>query len=228
MLGRLEPSGMHPVRAAAGPSARRFRVAGGEAGKRTLDLVLAGLGLVLAAPLLVAVVAAIKLGDGGPVLYRQARAGRHARPFTLLKFRTMRVGAVRAVPCQGPRPPQAVAGDPRVTAVGRWLRRSSLDELPQLWNVLRGEMSLVGPRPHALGHAAYYAARVPAYRLRHAVKPGLTGWAQVNGLRGPTPTAACMAARVRFDLEYVARRSFAFDLRIVAATALCLAHPNAH
>jgi lipopolysaccharide/colanic/teichoic acid biosynthesis glycosyltransferase len=177
--------------------------------KRVLDLAGAGLALLLAGPLLLLAALAIKLDDRGPVLYRQRRVGRHGQEFDLLKLRTMVVGAE----AQGAG--WAVnEGDPRITRAGRVLRRLSLDELPQLWNVVRGEMSLVGPRPTL----AYQVERyTPRQRRRLEVKPGITGWAQVQG-RARVP----WDDRIEFDVWYVEHRSLWLDLRILARTPMAL------
>jgi putative colanic acid biosynthesis UDP-glucose lipid carrier transferase len=169
--------------------------------------------LVLTLPLMVAIAAAIRLDTPGPALFRQTRRGLDNRPFAILKFRTM-------VHVPGPERtvPQARRRDPRVTRVGRVLRRSSLDELPQLFNVLRGEMSLVGPRPHALAHAARYAALIAGCAERHRVPPCITGWTHVHGHRGETETLAKMQRRVDHDLAYIAHRSLRLDLRILLLT----------
>ena len=155
----------------------------------------------------------IKLDSRGPVLFRQPRFGFNNNLVNVLKFRTMYADRP-----EEPGVPQATRNDPRVTRVGRFLRRSSLDELPQLWNVLKGEMSLVGPRPHAVDHNRHYAAMIDEYLGRHRVKPGMTGWAQVNGLRGETQTVEQMRARVQYDLEYIDHWSLWFDLRILFLT----------
>jgi len=155
----------------------------------------------------------VKLDSRGPVLFRQPRFGFNNNLVNVLKFRTMYADRP-----EEPGVPQATRNDPRVTRVGRFLRRSSLDELPQLWNVLRGEMSLVGPRPHAVDHNRHYAAMIDEYLGRHRVKPGMTGWAQVNGLRGETQTVEQMRARVKYDLEYIDHWSLWFDLRILFLT----------
>jgi putative colanic acid biosynthesis UDP-glucose lipid carrier transferase len=181
--------------------------------KRAEDLVLGTVLLVLTLPLMVAIAVAIRLDTPGPVLFRQARRGLNNHPFAILKFRTMVF-----VPGRELTVPQARRRDPRVTRVGRVLRRTSLDELPQLFNVLKGEMALVGPRPHALAHDARYAALIAGYADRHRVPPGITGWAQVNGHRGETDTLAKMQRRVDHDLAYVAHRSLRLDLRILALT----------
>jgi Undecaprenyl-phosphate glucose phosphotransferase len=204
----------HPLGDAIAIELQRAPLSGLErATKRAIDLVLAGLGLVVLVPLFAVVALAIKLDSPGPVLFRQTRQGFNGRPFKIFKFRSMRViedgGVIR----------QAAKDDPRVTRVGRWLRRSSIDELPQLLNVLRGEMSIVGPRPHAVAHDTHYSVRIAKYAFRHHVKPGLTGWAQVNGHRGETPTLDTMARRIDHDLWYIDHFSIPLDLKIIAGTA---------
>jgi lipopolysaccharide/colanic/teichoic acid biosynthesis glycosyltransferase len=180
-----------------------------QAGKRALDLLGASVLLLVTSPLLLLAALAIALEDRGPVLYRQARVGRHGVEFELLKLRTMIVGAEH----QGAG--FAVnAGDPRITRVGRLLRRLSFDELPQVWNVTRGEMSLVGPRPTLAYQVERYTER---QRSRLDVKPGITGWAQVNG-RAALP----WDARIELDIWYVEHRSLGLDLRILARTPLAL------
>lgn len=187
--------------------------------KRTQDVILgAGLVVAFALPMLL-IAAAVKLDSKGPVLYRQRRHGFNNRIITILKFRTMRHEPDAQLR-------QVCANDPRITRIGAFLRHTSLDELPQLFNVLKGDMSLVGPRPHAVGMKA--ADRelndiVAEYAHRHRVKPGLTGWAQVNGSRGPVETAAALRKRVRYDLEYVSRASLWLDLKILLRTAPILA-----
>ncbi|WP_431311033.1 exopolysaccharide biosynthesis polyprenyl glycosylphosphotransferase [Methylobacterium nigriterrae] len=181
--------------------------------KRLLDIALSALALVALAPLLILVAGAIRLDTRGPILFRQTRRGLDGRPFRILKLRTMSVME------DGARIEQARAQDPRVTRVGAWLRRTSIDELPQLVNVLRGEMSLVGPRPHAIAHDEYYGALIDEYAIRHRVRPGLTGWAQINGSRGPTPELSDMVDRVRLDAWYVRNRSLRLDLLIILRTA---------
>ena len=183
--------------------------------KATEDRVLAALFLVVAAPLMLLIALAIKLDSRGPVLFRQQRAGFGNGCFEMLKFRTM-----RHEPADAASVPQAQRNDPRITRLGAWLRRSSLDELPQLVNVLRGEMSLVGPRPHALAHDRFYAELIGDYLARQRVKPGMTGWAQVNGLRGETDTPDKMRRRVQFDLYYIDHWSVFFDLKILFLTLL--------
>jgi putative colanic acid biosynthesis UDP-glucose lipid carrier transferase len=179
------------------------------AAKSVIDRVLAGLALVMLAPLLGLVALLVRLESPGPVLFHQARTGRNGRVFQILKFRSMTVGAGLA---------QATRNDTRVTRVGYWLRRTSIDELPQLWNVLRGDMALVGPRPHATAHDAYYAPQIANYALRYSVKPGLTGWAQINNARGETDTLDKMARRVSLDLDYIANWSLRRDIAILLCT----------
>lgn len=184
----------------------------GQAIKRLFDLAGAGLLCVLLAPLLIFIALLIRATSEGPVLFRQLRGGLHGQPFAIYKFRTMTVQAEEAAVRQ------ALRHDPRVTPLGRVLRRTSLDELPQLLNVLRGEMSLVGPRPHALDHDREFALRVAGYHRRHQVKPGMTGWAQVCGCRGETRTEEALQRRIALDLTYIERRSLWFDLRIIVRT----------
>ena len=183
--------------------------------KRQIDVAVAGVALIVLSPVLALIALLIKLDSPGPVLYRQARHGRNEQVFTLLKFRTLRIES--CAPATGPFR-QVMRDDPRVTRAGRVLRWLSLDELPQLVNVLRGEMSIVGPRPHPLALNEHYATMIDGYLSRHQVKPGLTGWAQVNGLRGETDTLDKMERRVQYDLYYVERWSLGFDLRIMART----------
>ncbi len=184
--------------------------------KRIEDLVLGSLALAALSPVMLAIAALVRLDSPGPALFRQQRLGFNNKPITVFKFRSM---ADRPEGADGT-VAQARRRDPRVTRVGRLLRRSSLDELPQLFNVLRGEMSLVGPRPHAIAHNVQYAAQIDDYLGRHRVQPGITGWAQVNGLRGETDTLDKMQKRVEFDLAYIERWSLLFDLRIIVQTAL--------
>jgi exopolysaccharide biosynthesis polyprenyl glycosylphosphotransferase len=164
------------------------------------------------APFLVAISLAILIDSSGPVLFRQKRGGFNGRSFQILKFRTMHVMEDDAMI------KQATLNDCRVTPIGRLLRRTSIDELPQLINVLLGNMSLVGPRPHALAHDDQYSRLISSYPCRHHVKPGITGWAQVNGFRGETPTLAPMKRRVELDLWYVSNWSLWLDLRILIRT----------
>jgi Undecaprenyl-phosphate glucose phosphotransferase len=180
--------------------------------KLVFDYVAGAICLVAFAPLMLAIAAAIKLDSTGPVFFRQRRHGFNHRIIDVFKFRTMTVAE------NGDRVDQACKNDPRVTRVGRFLRKTSLDELPQLFNVLRGEMSLVGPRPHALAHNQHYRERLDRYASRHCVKPGMTGWAQINGLRGPTEDPEKMRLRVHMDLYYIENWSLWLDLKIIAAT----------
>jgi Undecaprenyl-phosphate glucose phosphotransferase len=183
-------------------------------GKRCLDIVLAAILIVALLPLFAIVAIAIKLDSPGPVLFLQRRYGFNQEPFRIVKFRSM----TALEDGRGVR--QAVKGDTRVTAVGRLIRRYNIDELPQLLNVLRGEMSLVGPRPHALAHDQRFERIVADYARRHNVKPGITGWAQVNGLRGPVLTPDAVRRRVEHDLYYIDNWSMALDLRILLLTLL--------
>ena len=191
------------------------------------DVILGGIFLLIALPVFAIIAIAIKLDDGGPVLFRQKRRGLNHRPIEVLKFRTMRVEPLPADGVHEVR--QATKDDPRITRAGRFLRRSSLDELPQLVNVLRGEMSLVGPRPHAIVHDDYWGEMLERYANRQQVKPGMTGWAQVNGFRGETETQEKMRGRVEHDLYYIDNWSLLFDLRIIAATPIFgFTHQNAY
>jgi putative colanic acid biosysnthesis UDP-glucose lipid carrier transferase len=183
--------------------------------KRTEDLVLSSLTLILALPFMAFVAILIKLDSPGPVLFQQRRLGFNNNVITVYKFRTMVHRPELEVDIA-----QARRNDPRVTRVGRFLRRTSTDELPQLFNVLLGGMSLVGPRPHALAHNDQYAALIDDYLGRHRVPPGITGWAQVNGLRGETDTLDKMKRRVEYDLAYIDDWSLLFDLRILVMTVL--------
>jgi len=172
----------------------------------------AGAGLVTLLPLLAIVSLAIKLDSRGPVIFRQSRRGFNGHEFMIWKFRTMTVVENGTVIYQAKR------NDERVTRVGRLLRVTSIDELPQLVNVLRGEMSLVGPRPHALAHDDEYGGAIGRYAFRHHVKPGITGWAQVNGFRGETPELDLMMKRIDLDLWYIDNWSFWLDLWIIVRT----------
>ncbi len=179
--------------------------------KRASDLVFAAAALLIAAPFMIAIAVRVRRSSPGPVLFRQRRYGLDGREFVVYKFRTMTV-------CEDDVIRQATRDDPRVTAVGRFLRRTSLDELPQLLNVLAGTMSLVGPRPHAVAHNEHYRKLVSGYMLRHKVRPGITGLAQVNGLRGETANLEKMYQRVQFDLEYLKNWSLGLDIRILLRT----------
>lgn len=181
--------------------------------KRVTDVVVASVVLFCFLPIMVLVAMTIKLDSPGPVIFRQARKGFNGKHFTILKFRTMTVQE------NGSNVVQATRDDPRVTTVGRLLRSSSIDELPQLWNVLRGDMSLIGPRPHALAHDSHYETLLSDYAFRHHVKPGITGWAQCNGARGATPRIEDIARRVKLDLWYINNWSVWLDLLILIKTA---------
>lgn len=180
--------------------------------KRTFDIVFSLLALILLTPLMLLIAVAIKLNSRGPVFFVQDRYGLDGKKIGVYKFRTMKVlensGTVV----------QAIKNDPRVTALGAVLRRTSLDELPQFLNVLLGQMSVVGPRPHAVAHNEQYRSQVSFYMLRHKVKPGITGWAQVNGWRGETDTLEKMEKRVEYDLYYIRNWSLWFDIKIIFKT----------
>jgi putative colanic acid biosynthesis UDP-glucose lipid carrier transferase len=180
--------------------------------KRASDLVIASIIVVLISPLLLAIAIGVKLSSPGPVLFRQRRNGLDGHEIVVYKFRSMRTLE------DGPVVRQATRNDPRVTPFGAFLRKTSLDELPQFFNVLRGTMSIVGPRPHAVTHNKEYRQIIKAYMVRHKVKPGITGWAQINGQRGETDTVEKMRARVEYDLEYLRNWSLGLDLKIIVAT----------
>jgi putative colanic acid biosynthesis UDP-glucose lipid carrier transferase len=180
--------------------------------KRASDLVLAALIQLALAPVMLAIALAVKLSSPGPVIFKQRRYGLNGEAIVVYKFRSMTV-------CEdGTTIVQAQQHDPRVTRLGAFLRRTSLDELPQFINVLQGRMSLVGPRPHAVAHNELYRTLIKGYMLRHKVKPGITGWAQVNGLRGETDTLDKMKARIDYDLEYLRSWSLGLDLWIILRT----------
>lgn len=193
--------------------------------KAVEDRLLAVLVLAFIAPLLILLALLIRLDSAGPAIYRQQRFGFDNRPIGVFKFRTMFVDCCDQ---DGEMTPVR-RGDKRVTRIGRFLRRTSLDELPQFLNVLRGEMSIVGPRPHATPQNEQFAALIDGYLARHRVKPGITGWAQVNGLRGEVDTLAKMQERVRYDLHYIENWSLQLDLQIILRTFLVgFSHPNAY
>lgn len=180
--------------------------------KRLSDLVLATLILVLVSPLMLLIALGVKLSSPGPVIFKQRRYGFNGEEIVVYKFRSMRV-------CEdGPVIRQATQSDDRVTPLGRFLRKTSLDELPQFFNVLQGRMSIVGPRPHAVAHNETYRQVISGYMLRHKARPGITGWAQVNGFRGETETVEKMSARVQHDLDYLRGWSLVFDLLIIFRT----------
>lgn len=181
---------------------------------RLLSLVL----LALLSPLLVLVAMLIKVESRGSILFRQRRGGMNNKEFVVYKFRTMKV-------CEdGDEIRQASINDNRVTRVGAVLRRYSLDELPQLINVLKSEMSLIGPRPHAVAHNDYFGKHIRDYRFRSVVRPGMTGWAQVNGLRGETDTLEKMEKRLQYDLYYIRNRTLKFDIKILLMTIAVVFH----
>ncbi len=185
--------------------------------KRASDIVLAAAGLLLAVPLMTIIAIQVRRSSPGPVFFRQRRYGLDGREFMVYKFRTMTV-------CEDDPLMQATRFDLRVTRVGAFLRRTSLDELPQLLNVLEGSMSLVGPRPHAVAHNEHYRKLVAGYMLRHKVRPGITGLAQVNGLRGETTDIERMRQRVAYDLDYLKNWSLGLDIRILLKTARIVVH----
>jgi Undecaprenyl-phosphate glucose phosphotransferase len=180
--------------------------------KRITDIVAASFALLFFLPVMAIAAVAIKVDSPGPVIFRQTRKGFNGKQFHILKFRTMTVQE------NGPEIVQATRDDSRVTTIGRLLRSSSIDELPQLWNVLKGDMSLIGPRPHALAHDSYFETLLSDYAFRHHVKPGITGWAQCNGVRGAMPTIEHTAERVKFDLWYINNWSLWLDVLILIKT----------
>ena len=184
--------------------------------KRAMDLIFGTLMLALTAPLMIGIAIAVKLSSPGPVLFRQRRYGLNGDEIYIYKFRSMRV-------CEdNDEVVQATRDDQRVTRVGRFLRRTSMDELPQIFNVLQGKMSIVGPRPHAVAHNEQYRRLISGYMIRHKVRPGITGWAQVNGLRGETDTVEKMRARIEYDIEYLSNWSLWLDIKIMLRTALII------
>ncbi len=194
-----------PVQASASSTSRA---------KRTLDIVFAAIGLIVFLPVLIAATILIRLESRGPIIYRQKRGGLMGETFNIYKFRTMHVVE------EASDVKHAVRNDPRLTAVGSFLRKSSFDELPQLINILKGDMSIVGPRPHALAHDEYYASQIPAYRARMGAKPGLTGLAQVSGYRGDIPNIEAMVDRVACDLDYIDNWSLRLDLQLLFLTVV--------
>lgn len=201
--------------------AQRAKVINGSLAKRGFDVAVAGSLILVLMPVLLLIAFLIRLESRGPALFRQQRHGVGRRIFVMYKFRSMTVMETSGAFVQ------ARAGDRRVTRFGRILRRTSLDELPQLLNVLRGDMSLVGPRPHAVAMDNDYTGVISRYDERHLVRPGLTGLAQVCGYRGPTDTLDKIENRVRRDRVYIRRWSFLLDVKLVARTPLTLLDPNA-
>ncbi len=191
--------------------------------KRISDIVVALLILIMVFPLLLLIALGIKLTSRGKVLFKQKRYGLDGEEITVYKFRTMKVMEEGAVVRQ------ATRGDPRITRFGAFLRKTSLDELPQFFNVLQGRMSVVGPRPHAVAHNEEYRKLIKGYMMRHKVRPGITGWAQIHGLRGETENVDKMKQRVQYDLEYLRHWSLGLDLVIIMRTVLTLFRdPNAY
>jgi len=191
--------------------------------KRASDIVLATIIQLMLLPIMLAIALAVKLSSPGPVIFRQRRYGLYGEQIYVYKFRSMTVTE------DGSNVVQAKKGDQRITKVGAFLRKTSLDELPQFINVLQGRMSIVGPRPHAVAHNEQYRKLIKGYMLRHKAKPGITGWAQVNGFRGETETLDKMEARIRFDLDYLRNWSLWLDLWIIVKTVkVVLARENAH
>ncbi|OYY50918.1 MAG: undecaprenyl-phosphate glucose phosphotransferase [Methylophilaceae bacterium 17-44-8] len=182
--------------------------------KRGSDILLTMIILVLISPLILAVAIGVKMTSKGPILFKQRRYGLDAEQILVYKFRSMTVEE------NGETVTQATKNDVRITPFGRFIRRTSLDELPQFINVLQGRMSIVGPRPHAVAHNEMYRKVIKGYMIRHKVKPGITGWAQVNGLRGETDTVDKMEARIEYDLDYLRSWSLGFDLKIIVRTVL--------
>jgi Undecaprenyl-phosphate glucose phosphotransferase len=182
------------------------------AAKRALDLVVASAALILLLPLLIMIAGAIKLDSRGPVIFRQTRHGFNNQKIKVCKFRSMSTTE------DGHQAKQVIKNDPRVTQVGQMIRRTNLDELPQFFNVLRGDMSIVGPRPHPISLNETFEKRISPFSRRHKVKPGITGWAQVNGFRGETDTVEKMQRRVEYDLHYIDNWSFLLDLKIIVMT----------
>jgi lipopolysaccharide/colanic/teichoic acid biosynthesis glycosyltransferase len=220
VIGARRERGYGALIVASGPLGFRARAI-----KRGLDLALAGGALLALSPLLILVAALVKLEDGGPVFFVQKRTGRGNRFFPIFKFRSMRVEKLDAAGARS-----ASKDDDRITRIGRLIRRTSIDELPQIFNVLRGEMSIVGPRPHAIGSLAgdkLFWEVDHRYWLRHSLKPGLTGLAQVRGLRGATDTETDLANRLQADLEYLDGWTIWRDIRIIMNTLVVLVHDRA-
>ncbi|MEY4562386.1 MAG: hypothetical protein RLZZ618_1663 [Pseudomonadota bacterium] len=191
--------------------------------KRASDIVMGGLILILISPLMAVLALGVKLSSPGPVIFRQRRNGLDGQEIMVYKFRSMRTQDNGSVV------KQATKGDSRITPFGAFIRKTSLDELPQFINVLQGHMSIVGPRPHAVAHNEEYRQLIRAYMVRHKVRPGITGWAQVNGYRGETDTLDKMRSRVEYDLEYLRNWSLGLDLQIIARTLkLVVADRNAY
>ena len=180
--------------------------------KRIFDIVFSSVAIIFLCPVIIVISVLIKLSSPGPVIFKQNRHGLNGEEIAVWKFRTMSVME------DGNNVKQAKKNDSRITPVGKYLRMTSLDELPQFFNVLCGSMSVVGPRPHAVAHNLYYRTKIDNYATRHIVKPGITGWAQINGARGETETIDKMALRLKFDLEYIQNWTFWLDIQIVFIT----------
>jgi putative colanic acid biosynthesis UDP-glucose lipid carrier transferase len=189
--------------------------------KSLIDRFAALCAILVLSPVLIGAAIAVKLSSPGPVLFKQERHGLNGRIFHMWKYRSMRLHDDTEVK-------QATKGDSRITPVGAFIRKTSIDELPQLFNVLFGDMSLVGPRPHAVQHNDYYTGKIQAYMARHKVKPGMTGWAQVNGSRGETETIEKMKKRLEYDLEYINTWSIWLDVQILLKTPLALLKDEAY
>jgi putative colanic acid biosynthesis UDP-glucose lipid carrier transferase len=180
--------------------------------KRIEDIIISTAMLILLSPLIITVAILIKRDSKGSILFKQLRYGLDGKEIEVWKFRSMTTSD------NGKTVEQAIVNDPRITPIGKFIRKYSIDELPQLFNVLYGSMSLVGPRPHAVAHNEYYRDKIDGYMSRHTIRPGITGWAQVNGLRGETDTVKKMERRVRYDIEYIQKWSILFDIRILLKT----------
>lgn len=200
------------------PESLLQRPAGALVLKRTFDVTVSALALCTVYPLVWLVCApVIRLSSKGPILFRQRRNGLAGKEFACLKLRTMRLNEEADTR-------QSAGEDERVFRFGLFLRKTGLDELPQLWNILCGDMSIVGPRPHMLSHTAFYAPRIEGYALRHRVRPGITGWAQVSGSRGATPELSDMQRRIDLDNHYIDHWSLWLDIRVLFKTLLLLFH----
>lgn len=216
MAGQLEES-----KSVSFMQSEAKRRAGKDVVKRLFDIGFSIAVLAVIWPLLIIVALAIKVESKGPVIFKQRREGKNRKVFMIYKFRSMKVHEEQGVT-------QASKNDKRITRIGAFIRKTSIDELPQFVNVLLGDMSLVGPRPHAIAHNDYYRKKIDGYSIREKVKPGITGWAQVQGFRGETDTLEKMNARVILDSWYVENRSLAIDVKIVFMTPFCLFSKNAY
>ena len=194
----------HPTYDFLTPAARRYLPV-----KRALDVLLSGCGIVVLSPVLLGVALAVKLESPGPILFKQERVGLNKKPFYMYKFRSMAMQSA-AEEKKG----WTVRNDPRVTGIGKILRRTSIDELPQLFNILKGDMSLVGPRPERPQFVEKFKEEIPRYMVKHQVRPGLTGWAQVNGLRGDSS----IKKRIEYDIYYIENWTVGFDIKIILMT----------